>query len=346
MATFLSILKIIGIVLLVALAVLLVLILLVLFVPIRYAVDARIDETDFGKEADKLKDNIYAKASFHWLLYLVRGSIEYPDDLNFKVKVLFFQVFPSKKENKEVSGNDLEDKKAIKAEMEDLGDLENKTDDQTKEEASEDKTSSDQGSTNDESMNNDRELNEAFEKNDSGEGADDEEPKEDDFDNEEEDDKSFLDTLHNIFSILCDIVKIPQNVLKKIQCTISSIYAKINMIKNTLTNDIFKRAFEVTKKQVFRVLKMILPKKCKINLLVGMEDVAATADIFSAYGILYPLLVGKVYMQPDFERQVIGGNVYIRGRIRIFTIIWAAAVLYFNKDVKKTIRRFRKIMGS
>ena len=77
-----------------------------------------------------------------------------------------------------------------------------------------------------------------------------------------------------------------------------------------------------------------------------MEDPTVTADIFSAYGVLYPILAGRVYIQPEFERSVISGNVYIKGKIRILTILWAAGVLYFKKDVRKTIKRFKKILHS
>ncbi len=337
MAVFLSVLKIIGITLLVILGILLVVLLLVLFVPIRYAVDAKIDETDFINESDKLKENLYAKASFHWLLYIIRGSIEYPEDLCFKVKVLFFKVYPSAKKSDDISVTDDDIKEdEIITEKEDLGDLD-KSDEQ---EESNDDLNEDIKSEEDTSKENDSEKSESkdidIDSSDNGEFDDDLSDK----------DLSLFEIIGKIFETIGNIIKIPQDVFKKIQCTISSICAKIDMIKNTLTNDIFKRAFEVTKKQVTRVLRMILPKKCKINLLLGMEDVAKTADIFSAYGILYPILAGKVYISPDFERQVIGGTVYIRGSIRLFTIIWAALVLYFNKDVKKTIRRFRKIIGS
>lgn len=354
MSLFLTILKIIGIVLLVILAVVLVVLLLLLFVPIRYYVNADIEETNLETEADKLKDRIQAKAGFHFLLHLIRGYIEYPKDMEFTVKVLFFKVFPGKNKDEDTTE---EFEEELPYEMEEgfenqeSGESESEqpgSDAETSKEESKDES---QNEVQDETQNADIEDSDSSAENDDSnpDGAEPENDasSEEDFDDEEEEEKqSFLDVLKKIKDIVVQIIKTPQNVYQKIKCTISSIYAKIDMVKKTLENDIFKRAFNVSKKQVLRVLKMIIPRKCNINLRVGMSDPTATADIFAAYGILYPILAGKVYITPDFENPVIAGSVRIKGRIRLVTIVWAAAVLYFNKDVRKTIRRFKKILNS
>ena len=118
------------------------------------------------------------------------------------------------------------------------------------------------------------------------------------------------------------------------------------MIKSTLENDIFKRAFELVKKKLIKIIKMILPDKCDISLLLGTGDPAQTAEIMAGYGALYPYLYRKVRFQPDFERKVVMTDAHLKGHITIFTIVYSAAVCYFNKDVKKTIKRFKKIINS
>ena len=91
---------------------------------------------------------------------------------------------------------------------------------------------------------------------------------------------------------------------------------------------------------------MILPDKCDISLLLGTGDPAQTAEIMGAYGALYPYLYKKVRFEPDFERKVVMTDAHIKGHITLFTIVYSAAVCYFNKDVKKTIKRFKKIINS
>ncbi len=348
MLLFLSILKIIGIVLLVALGIVLLLLIILLFAPIRYKAYGCIDEKDPTADYSIIKDRIHLKAGFTYLCNIVRGGIDYPDLKEFTIKVLFFTVYPNRKsENLKESSEEKEDHVDLPTEMEEgFDDAESKTSDNEVEEHGKNDDSLEKSS---EVNDLENEISETDSEN-SAETDENEEYKEtgetDEFDAGDENDISFFEVVNGIFETISELIRIPQNVFSKIKCTISSICAKIDMIKNTIENDIFKRAFEVTKKQVLRVLRMIVPKKCRINILVGMDDPTATADIFAAYGIFYPILMNKVYMQPEFERSVIAGTVYIKGKIRLITILWAVAVLYFNKDVKKTFRRFKRIIKS
>ncbi len=118
------------------------------------------------------------------------------------------------------------------------------------------------------------------------------------------------------------------------------------MIKCTLENEIFKRAFDLVKRKLIKVIKMILPDKIDVDLLLGTGDPAQTAQLMGAYGALYPILYKKVRFIPDFESGVVESKAHIRGHITVFTIVFSAAVCYFNKDVRKTIRRFKKIIES
>ena len=323
----LSVLKIIGIVLLCILGLVLFILLLVLFVPIRYRLDALIPETDLEEGFDAERMDISAR--FSWLLFVIRGGISFPKNKEFTLRVCGIRILPKKdkgdkteqdKEGDE-AGKDPEEastgsKKAQKDKAEaKKGD----------EEAGSDKT--DAQKDKEEAESDPQDSNEA-----------DEEP--------EQDDKSFLDVLWSIFDEIDNFLKTPLNVFEKIQYTISRVCDKIDMIKSTLENDIFKRAFELVKKKLISILKMILPDKCDIDLLFGSGDPATTAEIMAAYSALYPVLFKNVRYTPDFERKVVFADAHLKGHITLFTILYSAAVCYFNKDVKKTIRRFKKIMES
>ena len=315
----LTVLKIIGIVLLVILAVILLILLLVLFAPIFYRIDANVPETELDSGFDMEK--VYARISFSWLLFVIRGGLEFPKNKEFTLRVFGIKVLPKKeklekeKPKKEDKG---EDKKEDKSEIEEKEETEDKKGDvktETEETSSE---SSDVTS----------------------------EPETDTPVSDVAEPKSFLDVLWNIIDKIDNILKTPLNVFEKIQYTISRVCDKIDMIKSTLENDIFKRAFELVKKKLIRIIKMILPDKCDVSIMFGSGDPAQTAEIMAGYGALYPILYNKIRFQPDFERKVVMADAHIKGHITVFTIVYSAAVCYFNKDVKKTIRRFKKIMNS
>lgn len=309
LAGFLTVLKIIGIVLLWILLIVLFLILLVLFVPVRYKADVDIPETELDNGFDVEK--IQIKAGFSWLLHLLTGGIDYPASKEFTVKVFGIRVFPRK--NKE-EDNDFD------------GNLDRKSDENVDNYADKEEAHSSDNNSDDLSEESSSNFTENSEN--------------------ETEDKALIEIITDIFEKIENILKTPQTVLEKIQYTISRVCGKIGMIKNTLENDIFKRAFSLVKRKLIRILKMILPDRIRADILFGTGDPADTAEVLAAYSAFYPMLYKKVSYEPDFDRKVLKGDIHVKGHITLFTILYCVLVCYFNKDVKKTIKRFKKIFAS
>nr|MCR5156519.1 DUF2953 domain-containing protein [Butyrivibrio sp.] len=158
--------------------------------------------------------------------------------------------------------------------------------------------------------------------------------------------KNILDVIWKVIDTIDNILKTPLDVLEKLQYTISRVCGKISMIKSTLESETFDRAFTLVKKKLIRILKMILPDKFKADVVFGSGDPALTAELMGAYGALYHLLYNKVFFTPDFQEKVLEGEVHLKGHITLFTIVWSAAVVYLNRDVKRVIKRFKKIINS
>ncbi len=128
LGVFLGILKIIGITILVILLIIIALLLIVLFVPIRYKAHAVIDHCDLDDENLDFKEKVSAEAGFTWLLHLVRGGIGYPENKEFWVKILFFNILPKsedskkKKEEKQHKKDRKNSKKKLEQAIENAGD--------------------------------------------------------------------------------------------------------------------------------------------------------------------------------------------------------------------------------
>ncbi len=320
LAGVLTVLKIIGITLLIILAVLLVILLLVLFVPIFYRLDAHVPETDLDEGFDIQK--VDAAVKFSWLLFVIRGGISFPKEKEFTVRVFGFKVLPKKEKPEKEDG---------KEEKENEDSLEAKEKDAAKEEAP-------------------KEENDSSNEQTSPYDAKSEEDKTEDTNlaDDSKEQKDFIDVLWDIIEGVSNILKIPLNVFEKIAYTISRVCDKIDMIKSTLENEIFQRAFALVKRKLIRLIKMILPDKCRIDAMFGLGDPALTAEVYAAYAAVRPFFPKKLRMQlgPDFDRKVVYTDTHMKGHITIFTALYVAATCYFNKDVKKTIRRFKKIIDS
>lgn len=327
LAIILSILKIIGIVLLAILGIVLFMVILILFVPIRYRLDALVPETEFDKGFDVEK--ISASARFSWFIHIVSGGIDYPEKKEFYVKLFGIKIIPSGKKQKEKENSKKNDND-ISSDND-----EKEIDDKIEEKEDSEKLSYVEKSEMDGAKSEDNEKE-----------PDDTTEKEETSDIKNEESRAFIEIITDFFEKVEHIIKTPQDVLQKMQYTISRVCGKIEMIKSTLENDIFKRAFALCKKKIIRMLKMILPDKTDIELMLGTGDPADTAGVMAFYGALYPFLYDKVRFDPDFERSVVKADVHLKGHITVFVILYCLLVCYFNKDVKKVIRRFKKIINS
>ena len=332
LAGVLTVLKIIGITLLIILAALLVILLLVLFVPVFYRLDAHVPETDLDEGFDVQK--VDAAVKFSWLLFVIRGGISFPKEKEFTVRVFGFKVLPKKEKLEKEDG---------KEEKEKEDSLEAKEKDASKEEAPKEETDNSKADEN-------KSDTESSGQNTSPDDAKSEEDKTEDTNlaDDSKEQKDFIDVLWDIIEGVSNILKIPLNVFEKIAYTISRVCDKIDMIKSTLENEIFQRAFALVKRKLIRLIKMILPDKCRIDAMFGLGDPALTAEVYAAYAAVRPFFPKKLRMQlgPDFDRKVVYTDTHMKGHITIFTALYIAATCYFNKDVKKTIRRFKKIINS
>lgn len=325
----LLILKIIGIILAVLLGILLFAVICVLFVPIRYLVKA---DGKLGEE-----EPVRIKISIHWLLHIVNAIVSYPSMPYVKIRLLCFTLFDSSKK-KEKSENEPKNKEADKnnkrqkANTKDVKNIEEigKEEFNIKEadkEAVKDVTTIDverlvQNGEKESKQESVQELEQ--------------EPEEKGFI------KNFILALKSFLCRLWESVKNIEYTIKTIYDKIRTIIENIRYYTDVIKSDVFQNAWAVCKKQILKILRMLKPTKCKVNLLVGTGDPAGTGQLLSVYGMFYPFIGNHVFIQSDFENQVVEGDLYIKGRIRVFVLLMAALKLYMNKDIKHLLRLLKR----
>ncbi|MDE6963832.1 MAG: DUF2953 domain-containing protein, partial [Lachnospiraceae bacterium] len=111
---------------------------------------------------------------------------------------------------------------------------------------------------------------------------------------------------------------------------------------NIIKSDTFVRAFGVCSKQALSLLKSIGPRKVTGSLVIGTGDPAGTGQVMAAYGILYPLIGDHIAVTPDFERQIVEGDLLIKGKITVFRAVKTAWIIYFNRDLRRLIQLFKR----
>ena len=103
-----------------------------------------------------------------------------------------------------------------------------------------------------------------------------------------------------------------------------------------------REAISLIKRELGRLLLHIAPQKFKLDVSFGFDDPATTGQVMAILSMLYPIWSYDISLHPDFENKVMSGHIYMRGRIRVFTLIRIAWRVYFNKNLKKVLVMLQK----
>ena len=137
--------------------------------------------------------------------------------------------------------------------------------------------------------------------------------------------------------------------LKNMEYTIRKICGKIRKIADdiqyytdVLKSETFRGAWEVSKKQLLRIGRMLRPKVFRFRLLAGTGDPAGTGQLLAFYGILYPLAGNYVSVEADFEHKVMEGDLLVKGSVTMFVFLLAAFQLFVNKNIRRLLKMLKK----
>lgn len=314
LAVILKILSVIGIILLAILGLIIVSLLLILFFPVFYKIQGKKDSQEYC---------VYAKLS--WLFGLVRVKCIYPDPGTITARLLFFKIFDSSAEkdsNEHDSDRDDIPKDKIK-------------------------------SGSDQNIDNDNENSSALKAEDlKAEKTDGREIK-----YEKADDKSVNDNTckdckqdagkekedkKNIFSGLSSKYKKFEYTLQEIYGKIKEICENIDFYKKLLEEENTKLLLKHAFTRLCRILKNIRPRKLEANIIFGAATPDITGYAYGIYGMLCPSLGQNFYLEPDFTRQVLEGELSASGHITVFTILFNAAMVIFDKKLKILRKKLKR----
>lgn len=155
--------------------------------------------------------------------------------------------------------------------------------------------------------------------------------------------------------------KTRQTFFSKIKYKIKAFYAQIKAIPSGLKRFILKsrnqfsllKAFlqdEINRQgikkiwdSVKKLVRHILPEKLSADLRFGTGDPCSTGQVLAIISLTYQLYEKSIRIIPDFEESVIEGNVFIKGRIRLGTLLIITIKLLLNKNFKQLKKNFNKL---
>lgn len=315
----LMILKIIGIILLAIIGIALLIVILILFVPIRYRIQAhRYDDT-------------MAKVNVSWLLSAIRFTLKYNGaEVDTKIRILGFDG------SKFING----DTKQKQEDIIDYTNEEEKTEPKMEPKACDtdalDENKSDNVSNNTNGIDKSADTN-----TDNGIETEDS-TNQSDISSSKEQKKKNTRKPKNIFSRLVfkakkiyhkfkTWCKKLMNMLKKAD----DIKTKLLALAEFIDSREFKDNFAFAKVQLGRLFKHIMPLKHRIKLEFGTGSPDTTGEILGALAVIMALTGMNIQVMPDFDNAIFRGEIYMKGRIRLFNILIIALKVYFNKELRR-----------
>lgn len=139
-----------------------------------------------------------------------------------------------------------------------------------------------------------------------------------------------------------------EQITEKIKCTYHKFCDKINQItekkdkiSDFLADETHKNAFLKLKNEAFHLLRMLKPKKIQGEITFGFEDPSLTGRVLAWISMIYPWIGEHTDITPDFEHRTLSGDLSIRGRLYVITLVVTAFRLILSKAVRRSFKDIR-----
>lgn len=322
----LLILKITGIVIACILGLVILVVAAVLFVPVRYRADA-----DYH---GKFK----AHAKMSWL-GILRAFVSYDEELAIKAKALFITIYSNEQKKEKISKHRTSKKKKTKHSEENIFSV---NDDEAKkltenEEKPQIKMAEAVSDTKEDTQavkNNVEDIKESAESLKEAVSKDESKMTQN---------KSFFDKVKDkcfaIYTKIKEIIKLIKDTVKKVSGAADRLKEKVKNAKKFVTDEDNKALFHFLVEQLKALVKIIRPKKYRINARVGFEDPATMGKVLAYVSILYGISGVDLSLEPVFGEDVKEGSIFLKGSIQVFPVLVIALRVYRNEQFKKFISR-------
>ena len=115
-------------------------------------------------------------------------------------------------------------------------------------------------------------------------------------------------------------------------------------IKDFLYAEENRKVFHYVKEKAGKLFRHILPTKFSGRITFSLENPAATGRALMVLGIAYPLIKDRILINPLFEnRMYFGGSLYVKGRIRVWSLLIIGIQVWFSKELRGFLKRSQNL---
>ncbi len=306
LAVLLSILKFIGLALLWIIGVILAMVLLLLLCPITYRIEGR------GKE-----EQMTGGVRGTYLLGLIRFAFQYPEPGKPSLKILWFDLLNRKEKPKK--------KQQAKSEKETVTEAQTSEETQT----SEDTQISEAAQTSEEAPQLDTDTS-AF---DQTEFFDARVEASTDSTEEKKKEKKKFDPEA--------FVRKWKEKFLRLGSRWKTLTQEYHFYQNLLEDEKTQGLLAKGKKHLMKILKKIFPRKIHLAATLGTGSPDTTGYAFGLYTLFAGRFDRSSWLEPDFDRKVMEGEVRAKGHFNLWGIAWHGLCVVLDRRLRLTIRRLK-----
>lgn len=156
--------------------------------------------------------------------------------------------------------------------------------------------------------------------------------------------EKLLNLVSRLLQTAFRLLELPFRLLEKLEQKIQAgrrLKRKWESVKKFFRSKMFREALLHAKKEVLYFLKKAAPKKVTGTVRFGFDDPALTGETLGILGMIYGKLPKDLSVQPDFEQEIIRGDVRMKGSFQAVTAAGIALRLFRDQNLRKTIRHFK-----
>lgn len=142
--------------------------------------------------------------------------------------------------------------------------------------------------------------------------------------------------------------RVRQSLFQKIKVTFQRICGKLKTAEERwqklmefLEKEENKNTFRLLKRQVIRLFRHILPGKVSGKVRFGFEDPYTTGRILTYISPFYGWYGRTIQVIPVYDEQVLDGELSLKGRIRIATLLFIGFQVWRDKNFRTLLKRWQ-----
>ena len=131
--------------------------------------------------------------------------------------------------------------------------------------------------------------------------------------------------------------------IRKLWHKAQDLSGKWDKIKAFLKEDDNKKALSKSFVTIKRILKHVRPTRLKAEVEFGTGDPCTTGQALGVLAVFYSFCGKSARIIPNFEEEILKGNIDCAGRIRLFTLLIIGIQLVFDKNFRNLLKNFKTL---